>query len=178
VNVRRAVRHRLAVLAGVFCLASLCLTARASAQNETMQRKESKTGRADRELQLNGFVRVDGKCAGMEPPRINLDRPPAHGIVCLRQGDVVLKYALKGTAARCLGHKAPGIRVFYRPHDGYVGKDEVGFTAHFPDGQINVDVDVTIVPDERPATKTAPHDAGAPAEPSRKCPGRCQTAHR
>jgi hypothetical protein len=76
----------------------------------------------------------------------------------------VLKVLVKGTPARCLGRKALGVRVFYRPDDGYTGKDEARFTAQFAKGQMTLDVDLMIIPDKRPGIKTAPADIGAPAE--------------
>jgi hypothetical protein len=168
---QHAVRKRFAVSMGAVCLVCLYVTVPAFAQSDTVPRKVSKSGKADQELPLNGFVRVDDDCAGIGPPRINLDRPPAHGVVCLRPAEVVLKVLVKGTPARCLGRKALGVRVFYRPHDGYTGKDEARFTAQFPKSQMTLDVDVTIVPNGRPAVKTAPADAGAPAEQSPQTPG-------
>ena len=69
---------------------------------------------------------------------------------------------MKDTPARCLGRKALGVRVFYRPHDGYTGKRRARFTAQFPKSQMTLDVDVTIT-NGQPAIKTAPADAGVPA---------------
>jgi hypothetical protein len=162
---QHAVRKWFAVSMGAVCLVCLYVTVPAFAQSNTVPRKVSKSGKADQELPLNCFVRVDDDCAGIGPPRINLDRPPAHGVVCF--------------PARCLGHKALGVRVFYRPHDGYTGKDEARFTAQFPKSQMTLDVDVTIVPNGRPAIKTAPADAGATAEQTpRKCRVRCQLVPR
>ena len=163
-SMQRAVRKRLAASVGAVCLVCFYVTAPASAQSDAVPRKVSKSGKADHELPLSGFVRVDDSCAGIGPPRINLDRPPAHGVVCSRPAEVVLKFLVKDTPARCLGRKALGVRVFYHPHDGYTGKDEARFTAQFPKSQMTLDVDVTIVPNGRPAIKTVPADAGVPAE--------------
>ena len=169
---QHAVRKRFAVSMGAVCLVCLYVTVPAFAQSYTVPRKVSKSGKADQELPLNGFVRVDDDCAGIGPPRINLDRPRRRRRVLLRTGRVrLLKFLVKALQALASASKALGCSVFYRPHDGYTGKDEARFTAQFPKSQMTLDVDVTIVPNGRPAVKTAPADAGAPAEQSPQTPG-------
>ena len=168
---QHAVRKRFAVSMGAVCLVCLYVTVPAFAQSDTVPRKVSKSGKADQELPLNGFVRVDDDCAGIGPPRINLDRPPAHGVVCLRPAEVVLKVLVKGTPARCLGRKALGAVSFIVRMMGIRVKTRLVSPLNFLKSQMTLDVDVTIVPNGRPAIKTAPADAGAPAEQTPQVPG-------
>ena len=138
-------------------------------------RGNSKSGKANQEVPLTGFSRLDDNCAGTGPPRFNLDRPPTHGIVCFRPAEVQLKFLMKGTPSRCLDSKVTGVRVFYRPYPGYTGKDGVRFTAQFPKDQITFDVDLTIAPDERPSLGEASPRAGTSAEEAKSL-GRCRSA--
>jgi hypothetical protein len=133
-----------------------------------LQRKTSKTGKAGHEMTLGGHVRIDRNCLSIGVPKINLEQPPAHGVLCQRPGDVPLQYLVGNTPSDCLGRKVAGVRVVYRPHDGYVGKDEARYTVSFPHSQVNVDVDLTIVPDDRPAIGEALSPVGAPAEDMQK----------
>jgi hypothetical protein len=161
-------RAQFAWSAAAVCLVGFCLTAPASAQSDAVQRKVSKSGKANQEVPLTGFSRLDNDCAGTGPPRINLDRAAAHCIVCFRPAEVQLKFLMKGTPSRCLDSKVTGVRVFYRPYPGYTGKDGVRFTAHFPKDQITLDFDLTIVPDDRPSLGEASPPAGASAEEAQK----------
>jgi hypothetical protein len=167
VSMRRTARIPLALLAAVACLSGLCPLLSTAARSESMQRKTSKTGKADHEIPLGGLVRVDRNCAGIGAPQIDLESPPMHGIVCQRPGEVKLEYVVSDASRHCLGTKAVGVRIFYRPHDGYTGKDAARYIARFPKDQVNVDVDLTIVPDDRPSLNRAPAP-GAPAPEAQK----------
>jgi hypothetical protein len=71
-------RTQFAWSAAAACLVGFCLTAPASAQSDAVQKKVSKSGKANQEVPLTGFSRLDNNCAGTGPPRINLDaRTPA-----------------------------------------------------------------------------------------------------
>jgi hypothetical protein len=161
-------RTQFALSAAAVCLVGICSTAPASAQSDAVQRKVSKSGKANQEVPLTEFSRLDDNCAATGPPRFNLDRPPTHGIVCFRPAEVQLKFLMKGTPSGCLDSKVTGVRVFYRPYPGYTGKDGVRFTAQFPKDQITFDVDLTIAPDERPSLGEASPRAGTSAEEAQK----------
>jgi hypothetical protein len=148
-------------LAAAACLLGCSLVA-VRAQDEPLQRKISKVGKANHEAILSGHVRTDRNCLGIGVPDINMERPPAHGVVCLRAGPVRLQYLIGGAPADCLGQKPAGIRVVYRPHDGYTGKDETRYIVHFRKVQVDVNVDLTILPDDSPT----PNGSSAPAGPS------------
>ncbi len=159
-------------MAAAACLYCLGPALMGSARGESMQRKISKSGKAGHEIALGGLVRVDGKCVGVGAPQIDLERPPTHGVVCQRPAEVRLEYVVGNALRHCLGTKAPGVRVFYRPYDGYIGKDAARYLARFPRDQVNVDVDVTIVPDDRPYLNpgTAAEEAQKPG-PMPVCAG-------
>jgi hypothetical protein len=160
---RPIARSRPMVLAGAACVLC-CLAVPVWAQNEVLQRKTLKSGKAGHEMTLGGHVRIDRNCLSIGVPRIDLEQPPAHGIMCLRPADVPLQYLVGNAPSSCLGRKAAGVRVFYRSYDGYTGKDEARYTVRFPRSQVNVDVDLTIVPDERPPISGVPPADGVPAE--------------
>jgi hypothetical protein len=147
------------------------VAAPASAQNEVLQRKTSKTGKAGHEIALGGHVRLDRNCLSIGVPKINLEQPPARGIMCLRPADVPLQYLVGNAPSSCLGRKAAGVRVFYRPHDGYTGKDGARYIVRFPHSQVNFDVDLTIVPNDEPGPNGIPPAADTPpAEPQARGP--------
>jgi hypothetical protein len=161
-STRRTARIRFALLAAVACLSGLCSVLSVSARGESMQRKISKTGKADHEIPLGGLVRVDRNCVGVGVPQIDLEKLPMHGVICQRPAEVRLEYVVGDASRHCLGTKAAGVRIFYRPHDGYTGKDAARYIARFPRDQVNVDVDLTIVPADRPAA--APGAAAVEAQ--------------
>jgi hypothetical protein len=160
-------RTRLLVLAAVACVIC-CSAVSAWAQNEVLQRKISRTGKANHEAILSGHVRLDRNCASLGAPQINLEQPPAHGVMCLRAGNVRLQYLVGNAPANCLGGKAAGVRVVYRPHDGYTGKDEARYIVQFPKARVTVDVDLTIVPDDRPSPNGEAPAGSIPAEETQK----------
>ncbi len=168
---RGIARNQVATFVGAAWLACFCLPPQAPAQNAVSQRIVSKTGKADHEIPLSGHVSIDASCTGIGVPTIDLDEPPAHGIVCSRPGDVLLSYLVNRTPARCVGETALGVRVVYLPLHGYAGKDKARYTARFPYGQVKVDADVTIVPDDRPSIGAVPTDISAPAGDTPQLPG-------
>jgi hypothetical protein len=97
------------VLAGAACVLC-CLAVPVWAQNEVLQRKTLKTGKAGHEMTLGGHVRIDRNCLSIGVPRIDLEQPPAHGIMCLRPADVPLQYLVGNAPSSCLGRKAAGVR--------------------------------------------------------------------
>jgi hypothetical protein len=99
------------VLAGAACILC-CLAVPVWAQNEVLQRKTLKTGKAGHEMTLGGHVRIDRNCLSIGVPRIDLEQPPAHGIMCLRPADVPLQYLVGNAPSNCLGRKAAGFASF------------------------------------------------------------------
>jgi hypothetical protein len=160
-------RRQWIVRAGVVCLFS-CLVAPAWAQNDALQKKISRTGNANHEARLSGHVRVDRNCASIGAPQIYLAQPPVHGVLCLRRGEVRLEYLVGNAPRNCLGQKAAGVRVFYHPYDDYTGKDEARYVVQFPHDQVSVEVDLTIVPDDRPSLNGAMPAAGTPVQETQK----------
>lgn len=145
IRARRAGCYALLLIIGTICVLCSC---RASFAEELGPyggpTTVSKIGKADHELVIRGYARIGANCAGVEPPIIELDVAPRHGIVCLRRADdILLKY---GSGTRCLGHKATGINVVYLPRHGYVGSDSLRYIARFPRRPITHAANVTIVP--------------------------------
>jgi hypothetical protein len=170
-RMRPAAHGRFAALAASVCAFCVFWAAAVGAQNEVVQRKDTKTGKAGHEVPLGGHVRIDRTCASIGLPQIDVEKPPAHGVVCLRPADVSLNYLVGNAPTQCLGKKAAGVRIIYRPHDGYVGKDAARYIVRFPHSQVNVDVDVTVVPDDRPQIGGVSPVPGAANQDTQK-PGR------
>jgi|HubBroStandDraft_6_1064221.scaffolds.fasta_scaffold132228_2 hypothetical protein len=131
--------------------------------HDAMQEVVVKSGKADHEIPLTGHSRFDRNCAALEPPPVSLDQPPAHGTVCLRAANTRLAYVLPGAATKCLGQKVMGVRVIYLPRFHYTGSDMVRYTVRFPDAQVKVEVDLTVLPNDRPSSDQIPGDVSAPA---------------
>ena len=151
------------VLAGAACILC-CLAVPVWAQNEVLQRKTLKTGKAGHEMTLSGHVRIDRNCLSIGVPRIDLQQPPAHGIMCLTAGGCAAAISGRQCSKQLSRAQGRRVRVFYRSYDGYTGKDEARYTVRFPRSQVNVDVDLTIVPDERPPISGVLPADGVPAE--------------
>jgi hypothetical protein len=164
---RRAGRHALPQLIGAACFLCLCLAA--FAQQPTCsppQQTASKTGRADHELVVRSFERHDpnNNCASLEPPRVDLDLPPSHGVVCLRRAQFVIRWVCNtNRSAYCVGRKASGVSLVYRPRHAYTGADELRYTVHLPTGPLTFSVSLTIEQDDPPSPGAMPADISAPA---------------
>jgi hypothetical protein len=143
------------LVVGVTCFLVLSLPVLA-------QVRLSKSTKAAHELFLQGYAQTDSNCASVEPPAINLDQPPEHGIVCSRRGYLYLRNVEDGNLAHCLRRKAFGVHVLYLPRKGYAGKDEVRYTVQFPGTQHKVQVNLTVLPDEPQSRTAVPGDISAP----------------
>jgi hypothetical protein len=170
IRTRRAGCYALLLIIGTVCV--LCPCPAASAEElgpwggpTTL----SKIGKADHELVIRGYVRTDANCAGVEPPAIDLDVPPVHGIVCLRRTDDVLIEHASNT--RCLGRKISGVKVVYLPRRGYAGSDSLRYIIRFPRITITHTANVTIVPDAPASSDAVPGDISAPTDNVPQSPG-------
>lgn len=81
-------------------------------------------------------MNIDARCVSREPPVIDLQVPPDHGVVCLRRADMKTSEVYSGQGSQCLGRKAAGIAVFYLPPHGYMGGDALRDAVRSPLGPI------------------------------------------
>jgi hypothetical protein len=123
----------------------------------------SKTVKANHEIALRNHGRHDPRndCAGLEPPAIDLDVPPGHGVVCLRRANFTIKWACPDQ--RCVGRNANGVSVVYLPRHGYTGADQLRYTVRSPRGPMTYSVSLTIEPDSPPSPGVVPADISSPA---------------
>jgi len=63
-----------------------CAMVFASCDSILAQTQLSKSTKAAHEVFLEGYARANNNCEAIDPPKINVDQPPEHGIVCLRRG--------------------------------------------------------------------------------------------
>jgi hypothetical protein len=135
----------------------------------------SKTGKANHELVLRTYGKHDPNkdCASLEPPRINLDQPPIHGVVCLRRTDYTIRWVCSNRSAHCVGRKANGVSVVYLPRHGYIGADTLVYTVHMSPGPVTFNTSLTIEPDAPPSpgASAVPADISAPAGDTPQSPG-------
>ena len=123
----------------------------------------SKTGKADHEIVLRSHGRHDPRndCADLEPPAIDLDMPPGHGVVCLRRANYTIKWACGDL--HCVGRKVNGVSVVYFPRPAYTGADQLRYTVHSPRGAMTFSVSLTVEPNDQPSSGAVPADISAPS---------------
>jgi hypothetical protein len=135
-----------ATLSCVFC-PSICA-----------QEQLSKAVRAAHDIFLRGYARSNNDCEALDPPDIVIDRPPEHGIVCLRRGNLKLQRTVENNLVHCLGKKVIGVHVIYVAQNGYVGKDSVLYTVRFPTVQHSVEATLMVLPNDGKVPARMPAD--------------------
>jgi hypothetical protein len=135
----------------------------------------SETGKANHELGLRPHGHLDAsKCVAMEPPVIDLEIPPSHGVLCVRPVEWELQITYTVETIRCIGHKVWGIRVVYLPRHAYAGDvDTLRYVVRYKDklGPMTVNYNLTIVPDAPSLFGALPADIGSPADNKPQSPG-------
>jgi hypothetical protein len=138
----------------------------------------SETGKANHELGLRPHGHLDAtKCVAMEPPVIDLEIPPSHGVLCVRPVEWQLQITYTSEAIRCIGHKVWGIRVVYLPRHAYAGVDTLRYVVRYKLGPMRtltpmtVNYNLTIVPDALSLLGAVPADIGSPADNKPQSPG-------
>src|SRR5690349_13988345 len=92
-------------LIGLICLLGNCLSAQAETQLSSKTEARSITTKAASVQLLRTHARISSACTVIEPPRISVEVPPAHGIVCLRRRSFVLRTLVEdqnNRASHCL----------------------------------------------------------------------------
>jgi hypothetical protein len=133
----------------------------------------SKIVNADHEIAIRGYALFDRKtCAGLEPPAVDLDVPPGHGVVCLRRNNhMPLRLLQEGAPLRCLGKITSGLRVIYLPHHGYTGADTMRYTVHYHPRKITYTANLIVVPDVPPSPGAVWADISGAAGDAPQSPG-------
>jgi hypothetical protein len=124
----------------------------------------AKTAKADHEVSILSYARSNQECDGIEPPKLYLDKPPEHGVVCFRPSQVRLQNTVVGNLTQCLGRKIRGVTIVYRSATKYRGSDEIRYTVIFPELSHHVDVDLTVEPDQSNVSDTSLREINGPAE--------------
>jgi hypothetical protein len=161
---RSLVRGELGSIVPILIGLTLCVSSRvpAFAQDFRVRRSINATLKANHYGQVENHTNLNARCEGLEPPTINLDEPPQHGVVCLRIRDNIIRSVVTAALRGCIGHKIRGIRVIYLPRYDYTGSDTLSYTVRYLNGQMKVDASLTIVPDEPESRDTVPPDINAP----------------
>jgi hypothetical protein len=144
---------------------SCCSLAAAQDQHLT------KTTEAAKAVSILGYSRSNQSCEGIEPPALYLDKPPDHGTICFRPGNIKLSEAIVGGLTHCLGRTIRGVSVIYLPRWGYIGPDDVRYTVVFPQARQSVYVDLTVLSSQSGSSGAVPPDISAPAMESPQSPG-------
>ena len=122
-------RERRLILAGLagFGLALGAATAGAAQERGAKVVPE----RPARVFIMAGF---DTACKSLAPVQITVDRPPAKGIVTLREGqETTVQYSLSGT---CIGTRVKGTGIYYTAKAGATGTDSFAVTARVGSGEL------------------------------------------
>jgi hypothetical protein len=127
--------------------------------------------RAAHDAVITGYARSNSSCDAIEPPELYLEKPPAHGTVCFRTGNVQLRAVIVGNLAQCLGRKVRGAIVVYLSHLGYAGSDNLRYTVIFPDARHSVEVDVDVQSDRSNRSEAPSAGTGAPISQAPQLPG-------
>ncbi len=123
----------------------------------------SKTGKADHEILLGGHAKFNNDCSSREPPVIDLDMPPSHGVLCLRREKIELRFVYHERSLHCVGQTVSGVRIIYMPRRGYTGVDTLRYVVRFQIDPVTYTVNLTIEPNVPPSPGTVPADTTAPA---------------
>jgi hypothetical protein len=150
----RSLHYRAVPVFVAATVSALCVQSIAQVQH-------SKSTKAAHDVFLEGYARTDNKCESIDPPTVYVDRPPKHGIVCSRNGSLLLRKTAENDLSHCLNRRAQGIHVIYVPRKGYAGPDAVRYTVRFPTTQHTVDVILTVLPDDPQTRKSMPADGDA-----------------
>jgi hypothetical protein len=161
---RRAYSRAGPIVAALFGFFVLCVPS-------TAQMQLSKSTKAAHDVFLAGYARTNNKCESIDPPSIFVDQPPAHGIICSRSADLLLRKTIENDLAHCLNRRAHGIHIIYLPREGYAGPDKVRYTVKFPTTQHTVEVNLTVLPHDPQSRNAVPADISAPIGDSSQSPG-------
>ncbi len=73
-------------------------------------------------------------CTSRGPIIARVTKAPAHGTVTSASADSFPSYVATNRLSSCNEKKSPGLDIFYKSEDGYLGTDEVTLFLIFPDG--------------------------------------------
>jgi hypothetical protein len=111
-------------------------------------------------------------CAPEEPPIIDLEVPPSHGVLCVRREEYHARQVYTSDSEHCKGRKVSGVRVLYRPHHAYTGVDTFRYAVRSPRlGPMRINFNLTLVPDTPQSRNAVPADISAPANDTPQSPG-------
>lgn len=140
----RAARHRLIIthVLGFAVLAAMVALQAPSARAGDEQL--AKAGAANRPLLIREHAAWNRDCKAVPYPVVRLERPPQHGAVCARVGNVTIKYMYAGTEAQCVGHVVQGLQLIYFPRAGFTGHDRLRYSVQYPSVRRSVSVTVSV----------------------------------
>jgi hypothetical protein len=111
-----------------------------AAQDEHLNR----IAKAALDTSIAGYTRTNAACEGVDPPTLYLDKPPEHGVVCWRSGDIRMNAVVVGNHSHCMGRIARGVAVRYLSRRDYAGPDDFRYIVHYPQMDHSVGVTVTV----------------------------------
>jgi len=150
---------------------ALAVFSLAAAASAAEIKKLKKTGTTQKELAVNGHVRIKDTCASREePPQIDLDIPPKGGTVCVRPGMVSVRERWSGRNQHCIGKRVSGVLVIYKSFASFTGLDTMQYTARVPSDartyQVEIRVEAGPTASDASSARSEPQVAG----PMPKCP--------
>lgn len=92
--------------------------------------------------------RWDDTCRALDVPPVVLERPAAHGSICVRRDIITVSQTRSGRAANCVGRALNGIRVIYRPQPGFAGADTLRYGLQFPEAYLSREIAIDILGSE------------------------------
>jgi hypothetical protein len=124
-------------LCSLFLLASLCSASAADEGAAVTMPAPVNISRfipTGEERRISFVASLFPDCTSRGPIIARVTKAPAHGTVTSVNADSFPNYVATNRLSSCNEKKSPGLDVFYKPEDGYLGADEVTLFLIFPDG--------------------------------------------
>ena len=116
------------ILAGLACMSSV--------DAETVYQENSKTVVANERSFIGNYVAWRTNCTS-KPLKIEIIDAPVNGHLLQEVGLVPIEGVVTGSLDGCLGREVEGIKLYYKPADGFRGNDTFRFRYRYvePDNE-------------------------------------------
>ncbi|HVZ54094.1 MAG TPA: hypothetical protein VG986_19150 [Pseudolabrys sp.] len=128
----------------IVLLALLGVTAARADDSAVRHETFAAAGRADHAIAIREHAGWNAACEPIDAPSLTLDAPPHHGRVCARVETITIRSLYAGTVGACIGHRVRGVRLEYRPDNGFAGADALRYAVQYPSVRRAIDVSVTV----------------------------------
>lgn len=130
--------------ASAFSAATVVATALLAATAQATIERAIHMTTAGNSAEIGHHARWNANCDAAPAPRVTLEQPPGHGIVCVSPGPIQPVISRSGAALNCVGKTVQGIHVVYSPHAAFAGVDTLRYGLDAPEGHVSRDVSITV----------------------------------